>query len=312
MAEHVFISGPASWNRLVYLDHLPEPVPHMQFATEEYETLGGTSAGKALGLAGLGRPVVLHTLLGTDPDGERVRRVLTESGIRLLAPEVRRHRAPRQSHDPRRRACLPLPLDADLARGVGRRRTDDGDDGCRSPGARPLGAQPRPVARGARHRACRSGPTCTTTTARASSTGRSSRRPTPSSSTPIACRAIRGTSSRRPCSAGASLAVCTLGSRGAIAVSASDQGMRRHEVAAVPVVVRDTNGAGDAFMSAVLDARLAGADVDCRPPRRSRARRHSSDDQAPASVARRPARSLSPLAATPRDAPRPSTSSPAS
>ena len=56
MTEHVFIAGPASWNRIVLLDHLPEPVPHMQFALGEYETLGATSAGKALGLVGLGRP----------------------------------------------------------------------------------------------------------------------------------------------------------------------------------------------------------------------------------------------------------------
>ena len=44
--EHLFIAGPAAWNRIVYLDRLPEPVPHMQFALDEYETVGGTSAGR--------------------------------------------------------------------------------------------------------------------------------------------------------------------------------------------------------------------------------------------------------------------------
>ena len=35
--------------------------------------------------------------------------------------------------------------------------------------------------------------------------------------------------------------------------------MSRHAVAAVPVEVLDTNGAGDAFMAGVLDATLAGS-----------------------------------------------------
>jgi sugar/nucleoside kinase (ribokinase family) len=55
---------------------------------------------------------------------------------------------------------------------------------------------------------------------------------------------------------GASLVVCTLGPEGAIAV---DERMTRHAVAAAPATVRDTNGAGDAFMAGVLDATLGGA-----------------------------------------------------
>ena len=43
---------------------------------------------------------------------------------------------------------------------------------------------------------------------------------------------------------------------GAVAI---DERMRRHEVAAEPANVRDTNGAGDAFMAGVLDATLSGS-----------------------------------------------------
>ena len=57
MTDHVFIAGPTSWNRIVLLDRLPEPAPHMQIALDDYETLGATSAGKGLGLTALGRPV---------------------------------------------------------------------------------------------------------------------------------------------------------------------------------------------------------------------------------------------------------------
>jgi sugar/nucleoside kinase (ribokinase family) len=88
MTDHVFIAGPASWNQIVELERLPEPVPHMQFALGAWETVGGTSAGKALALAGLGRRVTLHTLLGDDADGERVRGLLTAVGVELLAGDA--------------------------------------------------------------------------------------------------------------------------------------------------------------------------------------------------------------------------------
>jgi acarbose 7IV-phosphotransferase len=52
---------------------------------------------------------------------------------------------------------------------------------------------------------------------------------------------------------GPSIAVCTLGAKGAIALEADGT---RHEVAAGPATVVDTNGAGDAFMAGFLAARL--------------------------------------------------------
>jgi acarbose 7IV-phosphotransferase len=84
----VFISGPASWNRIVVLDRLPEPSPHMQFAEDSWETLGGTSAGKALHLAELGIDVRLHTLLGDDVDGRRIARLLRKAGVDVAARSV--------------------------------------------------------------------------------------------------------------------------------------------------------------------------------------------------------------------------------
>ncbi|HWV50103.1 MAG TPA: carbohydrate kinase family protein, partial [Microbacterium sp.] len=77
----VFIAGPASWNRLVVLDRLPEPVPHMQFAEDSWETVGGTSAGKALSLAALGRDALLYALSADDQDGRRVRSALSDAGV---------------------------------------------------------------------------------------------------------------------------------------------------------------------------------------------------------------------------------------
>lgn len=57
---------------------------------------------------------------------------------------------------------------------------------------------------------------------------------------------------------GPRLAVCTRGAEGPVAL---DPDGTRHEVAAVPVNVVDTNGAGDAFMAGFLPATLHGAPV---------------------------------------------------
>jgi sugar/nucleoside kinase (ribokinase family) len=100
MRDHVVICGPVAWNQLVYLDRLPEPRPHVQFALDDYETVGGTSAGKALNLAGLGRAVVCHTVLGDDSVSARLRWVLEAAGVAVSAPGAHRgQRAAPQPHD---------------------------------------------------------------------------------------------------------------------------------------------------------------------------------------------------------------------
>ncbi|WP_418606968.1 PfkB family carbohydrate kinase [Georgenia sp. SUBG003] len=81
----VLVAGPASWNLLVRLDHLPEPRPGTHFAGGFHETVGGTSAGKAMNLARLGAEVTLRTVLGADDEGERVRAALDRYGVALLA-----------------------------------------------------------------------------------------------------------------------------------------------------------------------------------------------------------------------------------
>ena len=86
----VVIFGPASWNEMVLLDHLPEPVPHMQFAQDRWHAVGGTSAGKALHLTSLGLDVALHTLLASDDDGHRVAEALRGAGVTVTAHEADR------------------------------------------------------------------------------------------------------------------------------------------------------------------------------------------------------------------------------
>ncbi|HEY5779398.1 MAG TPA: carbohydrate kinase family protein [Terrimicrobiaceae bacterium] len=80
-APRVAVIGPSSWNMLVRLEQLPRPSPHTVFATSHLETLGGTSAGKALHLADLGVDVALVTVVGRDDRARRIRAALDHPGI---------------------------------------------------------------------------------------------------------------------------------------------------------------------------------------------------------------------------------------
>lgn len=79
------VIGGASWNHLVYVDRLPEPVPQTMFAARSHETVGSSGAGKALNLAQLGWRSTLWALLGSDDAGHRVRDGLAAGGVELLA-----------------------------------------------------------------------------------------------------------------------------------------------------------------------------------------------------------------------------------
>ena len=86
----VFVAGPATWNQMVYVDGLPEPRPHSLAARSHHETVGGTSAGKALNLRALGLDVTLLTFLGDDEPGRRVEAVLRGAGVDLLVERAER------------------------------------------------------------------------------------------------------------------------------------------------------------------------------------------------------------------------------
>lgn len=53
----------------------------MQFAKANWSTIGGTSAGKSLHLAGLGIATRLHAFLGSDDDGMRIGDLLSVAGV---------------------------------------------------------------------------------------------------------------------------------------------------------------------------------------------------------------------------------------
>ncbi|MFE6253952.1 carbohydrate kinase family protein [Agromyces sp. NPDC057865] len=257
MTDHVLIAGPASWNRIVELDRLPEPVPHMQFVLGDWETVGGTSAGKALSLAALGRPVTLHALLGGDVEGDRVRDALTAAGIDLLVGDgvtTERHLNLMTRHGGRVSLYLATPQPRDDAPSP-EAIVAMSDAAAIVLDLAPLSLGLIPAARAAGRPIW--------TDIHDYDGGAEFHRPFIAAADAIFMNADRIGGDPLPfmerCIAGgASLVVCTLGAGGAVAVDAR---MRRHRVPAEPVDVLDTNGAGDAFMAAVLDATLSGADI---------------------------------------------------
>ncbi|WP_062316254.1 carbohydrate kinase family protein [Demequina maris] len=81
----VLVVGPTSENQIVLLDELPRPEPHTVFARSTTTALGGTSAGKALHLVDRGVATMLLTTQGDDATGEGLMDALRGCGIDLRA-----------------------------------------------------------------------------------------------------------------------------------------------------------------------------------------------------------------------------------
>jgi sugar/nucleoside kinase (ribokinase family) len=250
----VLIAGPVAWNLMIHVAEFPRPEPHMVVADRHHETVGGTSAGKALNLRRLGVPVTLLTVLGDDEPGRRIAAALSAAGVdvratpsangserhtNLMDAAGRRLSIYLNRPQPVSPVAVPDPLLESAAVVVA-----------------DLADHSRPVLRAARaagkriwcdlhdydgesefHREFAEAADCLFVS--------SERLPDPAAFL------------RSRVAAGARLAVCTSGADGAMALE------RGGEIVRVPAErvesVVDTNGAGDAFFAGFLTGRLRGA-----------------------------------------------------
>jgi sugar/nucleoside kinase (ribokinase family) len=95
MTKPILILGGASLDTVIHLPELPAPEPQTIWPTESYRALGSTGAGKSVNLAALGQPVVFHTLLGRDTEGQQILAALDHPSIRLLTEKTA---APTEQH----------------------------------------------------------------------------------------------------------------------------------------------------------------------------------------------------------------------
>jgi len=239
---------------MVVLDALPDPHPHMEFAREWFDALGGTSAGKALHLHGLGRDVVLDALVGADEAGQHIRRSLANVGV-----PTRLHGAARSEQHlnlmtpagARLSLYLASPDDPDAAATAA--EVLDGADLA----VLDLAPRSAELIAPARERGI---PVWTDLH---DYDGESAfHRPFLEAAEVVFMNGDRTDDPwrllERCLEAGPRLAVCTLGAEGAIALDAAG---RRFSTPAEPAEVVDTNGAGDAFFAGFLDAWLRDAEV---------------------------------------------------
>ncbi len=257
----VVICGPASWNQIVYLQELPPPRPHAVFAEASYDTLGATSAGKALHLTDLGRPVALHTRVGDDETGDRILSTLQRAGVTTVAQRVP---GPSERHlnlmTPRGER-LSVYLSVPGAPAEASRLPEA--DGARAV-VLDLSSWTREIAAGLVR-----GEAPVWTDLHDYDGRADFHRPFIDAATHVFVSADGLAEPvaflHRLVDEGVTVAVCTRGADGALAVD-RDHREWAVEAAAVDDVV-DTNGAGDAFFAGVLHATLDGAE----PPEALRA-----------------------------------------
>ncbi len=239
------------------LDRLPEPVPHMQFARGSVRTVGGTSAGKAVHLTALGVPTQLHALLADDEEGERTAARLAVAGVDLRAHASERteqHVNLMTDVGGRVSLYVAVPSAAD-ERALAATESALATAQVAVVDLSAFGAQ----------LLARRGWTAPLWTDLHDYDGSAEfHEPFLRAAEVVFMnddavddpwRLLAACVARGP-----RLAVCTRGAQGAIAL---DDAGTRYRVDAAPVAeIVDTNGAGDAFFSGFLAARLSGGDVD--------------------------------------------------
>jgi acarbose 7IV-phosphotransferase len=82
--KKVFIAGGASFDSIIHLPSLPEPVPKTIHSCNFHETTGSTGTGKAINLSKLGLSTTLHALIGNDIYGEQIKLSMQQENLKFI------------------------------------------------------------------------------------------------------------------------------------------------------------------------------------------------------------------------------------
>lgn len=81
MQHHIAVIGGTTYDHIVYLPQLPQPVPQTIHQAAFNEAVGSTGSGKALALTKLGMSNVLYSVIGDDEFGNKIRTYLDEQKV---------------------------------------------------------------------------------------------------------------------------------------------------------------------------------------------------------------------------------------
>ncbi len=81
---NILVLGGVSYDTLIHLDELPEPVAKTIFPNRVIKSIGSTGAGKAIPLAKLGFDVTFHAMIGDDQIGRDITQTLNKEKIHFI------------------------------------------------------------------------------------------------------------------------------------------------------------------------------------------------------------------------------------
>lgn len=81
--KKIFISGGVSYNSVITLEKFPGDKPQTIHNCNHIETIGNTGAGKSLALSKIGFDVTLHSLIGDDQYGRKIRKYFETENLKF-------------------------------------------------------------------------------------------------------------------------------------------------------------------------------------------------------------------------------------
>jgi acarbose 7IV-phosphotransferase len=85
--KKVFVAGGVSYDRIIYIDKLPEGKSGSIFSSSSHDCVGGTGAGKSLNLCKLGFETIFHAFVGNDEAGDKIKEYFKNKKLKFI-PQI--------------------------------------------------------------------------------------------------------------------------------------------------------------------------------------------------------------------------------